>query len=209
MNIQEKNILNSINGKLNNYMMYQQNMSRPVITIYSKGKPTLFCGLNSQSFSVKEFIHLQGGDIKEEFRNTFSKKTYSDLEKLFWDFSDKIKSGNYEYISWNKVIKIFTRDSREAAGKKDSKNKVQIDKNKVLLSPKNQGVVYICDTLILQEKYLENAVDDFLAELYDYRLIGKYEASLENRNIRIRFITYHKEICEIISNRIMIYYKKC
>lgn len=160
----------------------------------------LFCGLNSQSFSVKEFIHLQGGDIKEEFRDTLSKKTYNDFEKLFWNFSNKTKSGNYEYIPWNKVIKIFTKDSREGTWEKNGKkkNKVQVDKKEVMLTDRNPGIVYICETIISQEKYLENAVDFFLTELYDYHLIGKYKASLEDENIKIKFITYHKEICEIV-----------
>lgn len=159
----------------------------------------LFCGLNRQSFSVKEFIRLQGGDVKEEFRDNLSKKMYNDYERLFWEFSKKIKSGDYLYIPWNKVIKIFTKDSRTDTA--DRKKKVEFAINKLAVEERsNRKVAYICDAMISQDTYLENQVDVFLNDLYDYHLITKYTVDVEESNIRIKFITYHKEICKVIED---------
>lgn len=155
---------------------------------------SLFSGLNRQSFSVQEFIRLQGGDVKTEYRDTLSNKTYIDYEKLFYDFSNTANSGSYKYVPWNKVIKIFTKDSR------DNVSKIQFHTDNIHISEKDSNTVYICDTQISQEKYLENKVDVFLSELFDFHLIGKYESILEEQNIRIRFISYHKEICDIIAS---------
>lgn len=150
-----------------------------------------FCGLNSQSLSVKEFIHLQGGDIKDEFRDTFSKKFYNDIEKVFWDFSRKKKVGTYEYIPWNKGTKLLTRDSIK-------KGIVDIAIENISIAEVNHKYVYIYDACIQQEKYLENNIGKFLLELYDYHLISKLETMLDSNNIRVRLLTYHKEICEIL-----------
>jgi len=155
-------------------------------------KEMIFGKLNKQSFSVREFIRLQGGDINREFRDTLSKKTYSEYEKLFWKYSDFKKDGNYNYIPWNKVIKIFTKDSREQKGK------VRVPSREIELETTSNDVVYVCDTCLSQEKYLNNMVDKFLISLSNYHLISKYSAVLEEQSIRVRFLTYHKEICKII-----------
>lgn len=79
-------------------------------------KNRIFVGLNNQSISVREFIRLQGGDVQAEYRDTLSRKTYAEYEKLFWNFSETRNSGTYKYVPWNKVIKIFTEDSRQKMG---------------------------------------------------------------------------------------------
>lgn len=163
----------------------------------------IFGIVNNQSFSIREFIRLLGGDIKEEFRDTLPNRTYSEYESLFWNFSDKITQGSYTYIPWNKVIKLFSKDSRQESKKRDGKEvrqKVQVKTQEINLNFNKKDVVYICDTLIMQEQYLDNMLDEFLIELSDYHLISKYNTIVEKQNIRIRFITYYKEICEIITS---------
>lgn len=157
-------------------------------------KNRIFVGLNNQSISVREFIRLQGGDVQAEYRDTLSRKTYAEYEKLFWNFSETRNSGTYKYIPWNKVIKIFTEDSRQKNGV------IQIENKNVILTANNKNMIYVCNICIAQEKYLNNLLDNFLITLCDYHLIGNFNVVLKDKNVNIQFITYHKEICEIIES---------
>ncbi len=154
----------------------------------------IFVGLNSQNISVREFIQLQGGDIQEEFRDTLPRKTYAEYEKLFWDYSRIKKIGNYQYVPWNKVIKIFTKDSRLAG------EKIHIEQKRISLGFSEHKTIYVCDKIISQENYVNNMLDSFLISLNDYHLISNYSVIVEEENIHIRFLTYHKEICEIVES---------
>lgn len=155
----------------------------------------LFCGLSCQSFSVKEFIHLLGGDIKEEFRDTFSNKIFNELENLFWKYA-KIEEGT-KFVPWNRLITIFTKESRET-NKYNKELRIEIANENVPLDKSEKKIIYLCDMLISQEKYLINIIDKFLIELYDYHLIDKFVTKMEGENIKVRFITFHKEICNIV-----------
>lgn len=157
-------------------------------------KNRIFVGLNNQSISVREFIRLQGGDVQAEYRDTLSRKTYAEYEKLFWNFSETRNSGTYKYVPWNKVIKIFTEDSRQKNGA------LQIENKNVLLTANNKDMIYVCDICLSQEKYLNNLLDNFLITLSDYHLIGNFNVVLKDKNVNIQFITYHKEICEIVES---------
>ena len=157
-------------------------------------KNRIFVGLNNQSISVREFIRLQGGDVQAEYRDTLSRKTYAEYEKLFWNFSETRNSGTYKYVPWNKVIKIFTEDSRQKNGA------LQIENKNVLLTANNKDMIYVCDICLSQEKYLNNLLDNFLIILSDYHLIGNFNVVLKDKNVNIQFITYHKEICEIVES---------
>lgn len=154
----------------------------------------IFVGLNSQNISVREFIQLQGGDIQEEFRDTLPRKTYAEYESLFWKFSRTKQIGNYRYVPWNKVIKIFTKDSRLEGGK------IHINQECINLDISEHKTIYVCDKIIPLENYVNNMLDSFLISMSDYCLIGNYSVMLEEDNIHICFLTYHKEICDIVES---------
>ena len=123
-----------------------------------------------------------------------SRKTYAEYEKLFWNFSETRNSGTYKYVPWNKVIKIFTEDSRQKNGA------LQIEIKMCYLQRIIRIWIYVCDICLSQEKYLNNLLDNFLIILSDYHLIGNFNVVLKDKNVNIQFITYHKEICEIVES---------
>lgn len=158
-----------------------------------KGDTNLFVGMEKQSFSVDEFIHLLGGDIIESAHDTLDMETFNYLERMFWEkysnLADNGKTGKEKrtWIPWNECALVFQNGRMSKEDKEITIDSVAKD------------IIYVFDESMSEKIYRENSIDIFLTQLYDFHLIERLQCRIRKRKVVIQFITYHKEIINLLA----------
>lgn len=146
------------------------------------GGMKLFYGLEKQSISVREFMRLNGGDIMNVSESPFSGKVYEATKELFWENAKLISNK----LAWNCYLNLLLK----GRGKSEA--------GKVSIGIPDKSIIRVFKDKFHKKIYDENDLRVLLTHLEELHLISKLSNIVKDQIVNVEFLTYHKEICDVL-----------